>query len=36
MYYNANSEYPTISQAVEQQSTQSAVNINLDGKGPSG
>ncbi len=36
MYYNANLEYPTISQAVEQQSTQSAVNINLDGKGPSG
>ena len=36
MYYNANSEYPTISQAVEQQSTQSASNINLDGKGPSG
>lgn len=36
MYYNANSEYPTISQAVEQQSTQSVSNINLDGKGPSG
>lgn len=36
MYYNANSEYPTISQAVEQQSTQSVNNINLDGKGPSG
>ena len=36
MYYNANSEYPTISQAVEQQSTQSISNINLDGKGPSG
>lgn len=36
MYYNANSEYPTISQAVEQQSTQNVSNINLDGKGPSG
>lgn len=36
MHYNANSEYPTISQAVEQQSTQSVSNINLDGKGPSG
>lgn len=36
MYYNANSEYPTVSQAVEQQSTQSVNNINLDGKGPSG
>lgn len=36
MYYNANSEYPTISQAVEQQSTQSVSNINLDGKSPSG
>lgn len=36
MYYNANSEYPTISQAVEQQSTQSVSNINLDGNGPSG
>jgi hypothetical protein len=36
MYYNANSEYPTISQAVEQQSTQSVSNINLDGKGHSG
>ena len=36
MYYNANSEYPTISQTVEQQSTQSVSNINLDGKGPSG
>lgn len=36
MYYNTNSEYPTIQQAVEQQSTQSASNINLDGKGPSG
>lgn len=37
MYYNANSEYPTISQAVEQQSTQYAVNeVKLDGKGPSG
>lgn len=36
MYYNANSEYPTISQAAEQQSTQSVNNINLDGKGPSG
>lgn len=36
MYYNANSEYPTISQSVEQQSTQSVSNINLDGKGPSG
>lgn len=37
MYYNANSEYPTISQAVEQQSTQDTVNeVKLDGKGPSG
>lgn len=36
MYYNANSEYPTISQAVEQQSTQNVSNINLDGKSPSG
>lgn len=36
MYYNANSEYPTISQAVEQQSAQSVSNINLDGKSPSG
>ena len=36
MYYNANSEYPTISQAVEQQSTQNVSNINLDGKGTSG
>lgn len=36
MYYNANSEYPTISQAVEQQSTQSVSDINLDGNGPSG
>lgn len=37
MYYNANSEYPTISQAVEQQSTQNTVNrVKLDGKGPSG
>lgn len=36
MYYNANSEYPTISQAVEQQSTQDTVNsVKLDGKGPS-
>lgn len=37
MYYNANSEYPTISQAVEQQSAQDTVNsVKLDGKGPSG
>lgn len=37
MYYNANSEYPTISQAVEQQNTQDTVNeVKLDGKGPSG
>lgn len=37
MYYNANSEYPTISQAVEQQSTQDTINrVKLDGKGPSG
>ena len=36
MYYNANSEYPTISQAVEQQSIQNVSNINLDGKGTSG
>lgn len=36
MYYNANSEYPTISQAAEQQSAQSVSNINLDGKSPSG
>lgn len=37
MYYNANSEYPTISQAVEQQSTQDTVNsVKLDGKGTSG
>lgn len=37
MYYNTNSEYPTISQAVEQQSTQDTVNsVKLDGKGPSG
>lgn len=37
MYYNANSEYPTISQAVEQQSTQNTINeVKLDGKGPSG
>lgn len=37
MYYNANSEYPTISQAVEQQSTQDTVNsVKLDGKSPSG
>lgn len=37
MYYNANSEYPTISQAVEQQNTQDTINeVKLDGKGPSG
>ena len=37
MYYNANSEYPTISQAVEQQSAQNTANeVKLDGKGPSG
>ena len=37
MYYNANSEYPTISQAVEQQNIQDTVNeVKLDGKGPSG
>lgn len=37
MYYNANSEYPTISQAVEQQSTHDTGNkVKLDGKGPSG
>lgn len=37
MYYNANSEYPTISQAVEQQSAQNTVDrVKLDGKGPSG
>lgn len=37
MYYNANSEYPTISQAVEQQNAQSTVGeVKLDGKGPSG
>lgn len=37
MYYNANSEYPTISQAVEQQSTQDTINrVKLDGNGPSG
>lgn len=37
MYYNANSEYPTISQAVEQQNTQSTVGeVKLDGKGPFG
>lgn len=37
MYYNPSAEYPTISQAVEQQSTQDTVNeVKLDGKGPSG
>lgn len=37
MYYNANSEYPTISQAVEQQSIHDTGNeVKLDGKGPSG
>ena len=37
MYYNANSEYPTISQAVEQQNTQSTANeVKFDGRGPSG
>lgn len=37
MYYNANSEYPTISQTVEKQSAQNTANeVKLDGKGPSG
>lgn len=37
MYYNANSEYPTISQAIEQQSTYDNVKeVKLDGNGPSG
>lgn len=37
MYYNPSAEYPTISQAVEQQQANEVVHtINLDGKGPSG
>lgn len=37
MYYNPSAEYPTISQAVEQQNTQDTINeVKLDGKGPSG
>lgn len=37
MYYNPSAEYPTISQAVEQQQTNEVIHtINLDGKGPSG
>ena len=37
MYYNQSAEYPTISQAVEQQQASEVVHtINLDGKGPSG
>lgn len=37
MYYNPSAEYPTISQAVEQQQANEVVHtINLEGKGPSG
>ena len=37
MYYNPSAEYPTISQAVEQQQANEVVHkVNLDGKGPSG
>ena len=37
MYYNPSAEYPTISQAVEQQQANEDIHtINLDGKGPSG
>lgn len=37
MYYNPSAEYPTISQAVEQQQANEVVHtINLDGNGPSG
>lgn len=37
MYYNPSAEYPTISQAVEQQNTQDTINeAKLYGKGPSG
>lgn len=37
MYYNPSAEYPTISQAVQQQQANEVVHtINLDGKGPSG
>lgn len=37
MYYNPSAEYPTISQAAEQQNTQDTINeVKLDGKGPSG
>lgn len=37
MYYNPSAEYPTISQAVEQQQVNEVAHtINLDGKGPSG
>lgn len=37
MYYNPSAEYPTISQAVEQQQANEVVHkVSLDGKGPSG
>ena len=37
MYYNPSAEYPTISQAVDQQQANEVVHtINLEGKGPSG